>query len=176
MYRIIGADQREYGPVSRETLVQWIAERRAHAQTPVQAAGASDWQPLGTLPEFAGAFAPADAAMKPPVATCVPITPLPAQQVHTNGWATASLVMGLLAVTCGCCCCYGFPFNLFGVLFGLIALVQIGRAPRVERGRELAIAGLVLSILSLALSVFVGLFSLLAALPEFARESRHWRL
>lgn len=174
MYRIIGADGREYGPVAGETLRQWINEGRANAQTWVQAAGATAWRPLSSLTEFAGAFAAAGAgaATKPPVAVCAPIAPLPARR--TNGMATASLVMGLLAVTCGCCCCYGFPFNLFGVLFALIALAQINRAAGLEEGRGIAITGLVLSLLSLVLSVFVALFSVAAALPEFAREMRHW--
>jgi hypothetical protein len=174
MYRIIGADGREYGPVPRETLLQWITERRAHAQTQAQPVGSTGWQPLSALPDFAAAFATAEAAAKPPVQPIAPIAALPVRR--TNSLATASLVMGLLAVTCGCCCCYGFPFNILGVLFGAIALAQIGRAPRVESGRELAIAGLVLSILSLALSVFAGLFGVLAALPDLAHGSRHWRL
>ncbi|HQH02584.1 MAG TPA: DUF4339 domain-containing protein [Verrucomicrobiota bacterium] len=60
MYKIIGADQKEYGPVSAEQLRQWLAEGRANAQTPVQAAGAAGWKPLAAYPEFA-ALLPADA-------------------------------------------------------------------------------------------------------------------
>ena len=58
MYRIIGADGRQYGPVSAEQLQQWIAEGRANAQTQTFAEGAAEWKPLGALPEFAGRFAP----------------------------------------------------------------------------------------------------------------------
>jgi len=53
MYKIIGADQKEYGPVSADLIRQWIREGRAGAQTSVLAEGATDWQPLGTLSEFA---------------------------------------------------------------------------------------------------------------------------
>lgn len=175
MYRIIGADQKEYGPVSRETVVQWIGERRANAQSWAQAEGTSGWQQLSHLPEFAGAFGGTSpgAAARPPVAACVPIAPLAVAR-RTNGMATASLAMGLLAVTCGCCCCYGFPFNLLGVVFAIIALTQISRAPEVESGRELAVAGLVLSLASVVLSVVAGLFGLLASLPEIGRGMRHW--
>ena len=176
MYRIIGADGREYGPVSRETLLQWIAESRANAQSQVRAEGGSGWQPLGSLAEFAPAFSSfssgaTSAQARPPVAAYVPITPLVVRR--TNSMATASLVMGLLAVTCGCCCCYGFPFNVLGVLFALIALVQISRAPEVEEGRALAVVGLVLSLLSMAASVVFGIFGCLAAIPDVARELRH---
>jgi hypothetical protein len=55
MYKIIGADQKEYGPVTAEQLRQWLAEGRVSAQTQVLPEGATEWKPLGTLPEFAGA-------------------------------------------------------------------------------------------------------------------------
>jgi hypothetical protein len=54
MYRIIGADGQQYGPVSPEQLRLWIAEGRANAQTLVQAEGSAEWKPLGQFPEFAG--------------------------------------------------------------------------------------------------------------------------
>ncbi len=53
MYKIIGGDQKEYGPVSTEQLRQWLAEGRVNAQTPVQAEGATEWKPLSAFPEFA---------------------------------------------------------------------------------------------------------------------------
>jgi uncharacterized membrane protein len=56
MYRIIGADQKEYGPVSAEQLRQWIAEGRAGAQSLLRAEGAAEWKPLGEFPEFADAL------------------------------------------------------------------------------------------------------------------------
>ncbi len=59
MYRIIGADGREYGPVSAAQVKQWIVEGRANPQTRVQLEGSTDWIPLGTVPEFADAFASA---------------------------------------------------------------------------------------------------------------------
>jgi hypothetical protein len=174
MYRIIGADGREYGPVSRETWLQWIGEHRTIAQTSVQPSGATGWQSLGGLPEFASAFASEVTPPKPPVATCAPIAPFPVRR--TNGLATASLVMGLLAITCGCCCCYGFPFNVLGLVFGLVALSQINRRPAAEAGRELAIIGIVLCVLSLAFSFLAGLFGMVAAWPDVSRHSRHWRV
>jgi uncharacterized membrane protein len=52
MFKIIGADGREYGPVSSEQLRQWAREGRANAQTRVQPEGQTDWTPLGLLAEF----------------------------------------------------------------------------------------------------------------------------
>jgi len=55
MYKIIGADQKEYGPVTADQLRQWIVEGRVGAQTSVQAEG-GDWRPAREFPEFAEAL------------------------------------------------------------------------------------------------------------------------
>jgi hypothetical protein len=69
MYKIIGADQKEYGPVSADQLRQWIAEGRVNAQTLIQGAGETTWRPISTFPEFASSFsgAPAPFAAPPPM-------------------------------------------------------------------------------------------------------------
>ena len=53
MYKIIGGDQKEYGPVSAEQLRQWIAEGRVNGQTSTQSEGTSEWKPLSAFPELA---------------------------------------------------------------------------------------------------------------------------
>src|SRR6266545_4574592 len=53
MYKIIGADQKEYGPVTADQINTWILEGRANHQTLAQAAGTSEWKTLAELPEFA---------------------------------------------------------------------------------------------------------------------------
>src|SRR4051812_34825577 len=52
MYKIIGADQKEYGPISGDQIRQWIAEGRVNGQTQVCAEGTQDWKPLSAFPEF----------------------------------------------------------------------------------------------------------------------------
>lgn len=52
MYRIIGADGKEYGPVPLEQVRQWIADGRVMAQTLVQADGTGLWKPLAQCPEL----------------------------------------------------------------------------------------------------------------------------
>ena len=42
MYKIIGSDQKQYGPVSENDLRQWIAQGRVNAQTLIQAEGQTD--------------------------------------------------------------------------------------------------------------------------------------
>ena len=139
MHTIVGADGRHYGPVPDEKLRQWIAEGRANAQTQTLSEGAAEWKPLGTLPEFAGQFAP-------------PIPPTirpPSYSVRkTNSYATAGLVFGILALLC----CCKVLFGTLGIVFSLIGLSQINQHPESYDGRGIAIAGLVLSILSMLLA------------------------
>jgi len=65
MYKIIGADGKEYGPVSVEQLRQWLTEGRVNKQTRVLAEGRTDWRTLGELPELAAVLPAAAAAMPP---------------------------------------------------------------------------------------------------------------
>jgi hypothetical protein len=58
MYKIIGGDQKEYGPVSADELRNWIREGRVNALTLLQAEGQTDWRPLSSFPEFANVAAP----------------------------------------------------------------------------------------------------------------------
>jgi TM2 domain-containing membrane protein YozV len=52
MYKIIGADGKEYGPVSVESLRQWIQQGRVSLQTQARLEGSADWKPLNSYPEF----------------------------------------------------------------------------------------------------------------------------
>lgn len=74
MFKILGADGKEYGPVADAQLRQWIREGRAGGTTQVRADGGAGWVALNTLPEFADVFAapPPGAAIAgavPPVVT-----------------------------------------------------------------------------------------------------------
>jgi hypothetical protein len=74
MYKIIGGDQKEYGPVTFEQLSQWVRDNRANAQTLIQKEG-GPWVPLGSLPEFASVLA--EQPFSPTPAT-VPVGAMPA--------------------------------------------------------------------------------------------------
>jgi hypothetical protein len=155
MYRIIGADGREYGPVTDSQLRQWIAEGRANAQTPALAPGAPEWKPLGSLPEFAGQFAPP----APPVIGTWPGTAKGVRIRKTSGFAVTGLICAVLAWMSYCCCC-GFPLNLLGLIFSLIGWSQVSRQPELYAGRGLAVAGLILSAASLLLGFGMFLFQM----------------
>ena len=57
MYRILGADQKEYGPVNAEQIRQWILERRLGPQSLIMVEGTVGWKPLSLFPEFSQTLA-----------------------------------------------------------------------------------------------------------------------
>jgi hypothetical protein len=150
MYKIIGADGGTYGPATVEQLRQWIAEGRANAQTQTLTEGATGWKALGALPEFAGHFAP---LIPPVIGPLRPGISMVGLVPRTNSFATAGLIFGILSLTC-LCCCGGFPFNILGLVFSIIALAQISERSGLYTGRGLAIAGLILSAIGLLFLMF----------------------
>ncbi len=52
-YKLIGADLKEYGPVSAEQIRQWLTEGRVDSQTKVQAEDTGEWKALQDVPELA---------------------------------------------------------------------------------------------------------------------------
>lgn len=164
MYRIIGADGREYGPAIADQVREWQAEGRVNAQTRVLAEGADQWKPLSEYPEFF----PTLARSTPPLPAPGPIYLAPTR--WNNSMAVMGLVMGVLSITCGMCCCYGLPFNVLGIVFSLVALAQIQNNPQSQQGRPLAIAGLVLSILSLVASALMLILGFALRTPDILRR------
>lgn len=155
MYRIIGADGRQYGPISADQIRRWITEGRANAQTQTLVEGAAEWKPLGNFPEFAGYFT----TQAPP-----PINPVTGSHLRvTNSFAIWGMVFGILAIVC---CCPKILFGALGLIFSLVALSQINERPNLYEGRGYAIAGIVLSALGLLLALSFILFAL-AGHPEF---------
>lgn len=66
MYRIIGGDGNEYGPVTAEQMRQWITENRVNGETRVQGDDGV-WKTLREFPEFAEILPPPPVAHLPPV-------------------------------------------------------------------------------------------------------------
>jgi hypothetical protein len=187
MFKIIGADGREYGPVSSETIRDWIRQGRANRETRVQPEGAADWQPLSALPEFAealgrpGAGTPPGFTAAPPLGLPAP-TPLPAdiesrdyvieigrcfgrgwELVMQNFWLTvgASFVLGLIAGTIGLIAgvCSGGMYLLF---------LKLHRGQRAEFGDAFAgfsVAFLQLFLVGLVMGLLISLGILLCILP-----------
>ena len=152
MYKIIGSDGKQYGPVTAETLREWITQGRVESRTSVLPDGATEWTFVGLLPEFSGNF-----SGPPPVITAP--KPAPLSSRGTNGFATAGFVCGLISIVC----CCGCPFNILGLIFSIIALVQINKQVEKQDGWGLAFAGLMCSGVSLLTTLSFGILHLLLA-------------
>jgi hypothetical protein len=159
IYKTIAEDGKEYGPATAEQIRQWIAEGRVERRTPIFVDGARDWTFVGLLPEFADCFA---GAAPPTIAPPKPGISTAGRMPKTNSYATTGLIFGILSLTC----CCGFPFNLLGIVFSVIALSQINRHPELYEGRGLAIAGLIFSMASFVLRLAFVLFHLAFSPPN----------
>jgi TM2 domain-containing membrane protein YozV len=112
MFKIIGADGKEYGPISVGQLKQWINERRVNAQTRAFTEGATEWKPLGSFPEFASANQPAP----PPLA--VPFPPAPPT---LSDRASKKIAAGICGILLGCLGIHKFILGYTGP--GLVMLL-----------------------------------------------------
>jgi prepilin-type processing-associated H-X9-DG protein len=161
MYKIQGADQKEYGPVGADVIREWIAQRRIDGRTLVQAEGTTPWRTLAEFPEFSAALARMSAPPPPPgqMPSAAGAQALPEK---TSGLAITSLVLGVLGL------CGGLT-SLFGLIFGIVALSSISKSQGRLTGKGMAIAGICLS------SVFLVLFVLMlpaTMLPALAKAKQ----
>lgn len=133
MYKIIGTDGQQYGPVGVDQIRQWIAEKRANAHTLAQSDGSSDWRPLLSFSEFASSFQGAPPLTSTPGSNPRASTKIPAGifgillgglGIHKFilGYTGAGLTMLLISVlSCG----FLYPImHLIGLIEGIIYLCK----------------------------------------------------
>jgi hypothetical protein len=157
MYKILGVDQKEYGPASADEIRSWISQGRANAQTLAIAEGGTEWRPLPAFPEFALALAAAGAPAPFPT-----LAAGSGASTRTNGLAIAGFVLGLFSVIC---CFIGPLFGILGLIFSIIALVQINREP-FHGGKGLAIAGIILSVLGFLVFGFITVMGMIGSVVQ----------
>lgn len=160
MYRIVGNDGKQYGPVPAEQINDWIAEGRLNRASRIQVEGGAEWQTLGELAEFSTALADAEPPAAPFKAAAGPPPP-GGEPAHapTSGFAITSLVLGILGlVTCGITA-------LPGLILGIVGLNKINKSQGRLSGSGLAIAGICVSGVFLLLAP-VGAGMLLPALAK----------
>src|SRR5881628_183592 len=118
MYKIIGGDQKQYGPVSADDLRRWIREGRLNGQSFAQLEGSGDWKPLAVFPEFAEALRAQAAPPPPPSGTMLP--------ANLADWRS-QLLATPSAVPIGRCLSLSWKLLTanFGLLFGATALVWL---------------------------------------------------
>ena len=180
MYKIIGGDKKEYGPITADDLRRWIAEGRLSGQSLVQAEGSGEWRTLSAFPKFADALlaqsgqAPSAGAIPPPVSTVAwtaeALGRRPELQIGRclgQSWSLLAANFGLFfgatflvwLITLGCqfIPIIGGVVNwlIYGVLYGGLYLIFLNRI----RGRPASIgdvfAGFSFGFAQLMLAGFV---------------------
>jgi hypothetical protein len=168
MYKIIGADGKEYGPISVEQLGQWVAEGRANAQTRVLPEGQTEWKTVAEVPELASIVAAPTPAPSSPTPGPLPTAPM-GLGPKTSPLAITGLILGIVSVVASCCC-YGLPFNVAGIIVSIIALNQIKNDPMTYGGKGMALAGLILSCVSILLAIGFLIFGIAMSGSDWMRK------
>jgi hypothetical protein len=145
MYKILGADGNQYGPVSAEQVRAWVAEGRANGETMAQVEGAVEWRALSTFPEFADAVASRPGRAVPPLTSAAPIMSINVEQL-VHGPATGLIVVGVI----------GFVLSIAGLVANLTGAVV--NLPGMDHNTELLARtlsgtfGIISTIVSILLS------------------------
>ncbi len=141
MYKIIGADGQQYGPVSVDQMRQWLVENRLNAQTLVQPEGGQDWKPLGSYPEFAvGNNPPPPGMATPPTIGAISSTlaarasskiPAGVCGILLGGFGVHKFILGytgagliMLLATLLTCGAAGIVTHIIGLVEGIIYLCK----------------------------------------------------
>ena len=128
MYKIIGADQKEYGPITADQIQQWISEGRVNGQTQACAEDTQDWKPLSQFPEFGFTSGPV-AGSTPAANAGAPIT---AEEILAQDYS----------LDIGSCMSRGWELfkGNFGLLYGTFKLIALQCAAASGMG-QLILAG-----------------------------------
>ncbi len=117
MYRVIGINGQQYGPVSADQIRRWLTENRVNAQTLIQAEGSTDWKALGSFPEFA-----ADLKTLPPPPMSAPGgTPPAPVDPNITARASGKIPAGICGILLGSFGIHKFILGYTGA--GLIMLL-----------------------------------------------------
>lgn len=120
MYKIIGADGNQYGPVSLEEIKSWVRDRRANRDTLVQGPGSNDWKPLRDLPEFSDVLAtlvsPAPQPFASPGVLPGPVGMAASPQLAASMVSGPGIALIVLGVLVGLGNVAGIFMNLLGVM------------------------------------------------------------
>ena len=121
MYKFIGADGQQYGPVNLDQIRRWLAENRLRADTLVQAEGSPDWKPLNSFPELAAELKSTPPTITPPTAP-PPWVPAP------NPRASNKIPAGICGIILGSFGVHKFilGYTGAGILMLLITVLSCG--------------------------------------------------
>ena len=144
MYKIIGADGKEYGPITADQLRAWIVEGRANAQTKVLMEGTTDWKPLSEYPELL----PAGIKLSAPPPFSAPTISTSDAADKVSGPAMALMILAGLNLVLGV---VGLLMNVLGS-----SMAMFHQGPQQEWGNMFSGGfGIVTSSLGILLSAVI---------------------
>ena len=135
MYRIVGIDGKQYGPIGADEIRRWLAANRVNAQTLVQSENSVEWKALSSFPEFASELKTAPPTIAPPqpsiasrasnkIAAGICGILLGSLGIHKFilGYTGAGIIMLLVTIlTCGIA---GVVIHIIGLIEGIIYLTK----------------------------------------------------
>jgi len=95
-------------------------------------------------------YPPPPAAPPPPPPAGGWYAPPPVERATTNGFAVAALVLGIAVL------CTGIIGGILAVVFGNLALSRIAESNGRQRGRAMAITGIVLGWIAIGLTAIAA--------------------
>lgn len=161
MYKILGGDGKEYGPVNLDQLRDWLKQGRINSQTRVKAESCSEYKTALDTPELSTLFAPATPRPSGQEAPPVISAPTARDQEKQKGLAVLSLILGLSSFLLCLSALTGIP----AVICGHVARSRARCLPTRYGGAGLATVGLVLGYAGIVLT-FVVAAMLLPALAK----------
>lgn len=162
MFKILGADGKEYGPVAADQIRKWVAEGRANRETQAQRIGEIGWKSLDQFPEFADVL-----GVPPPVVAASPVALASAPAASVAGGAAADLrasakeavsgpAIGLIVTAV-----LGIALKALGLVFNIVGVNFMpppsGMTPEMTRMMQFLSGpvAVVSGIVGLAISLFV---------------------
>lgn len=167
----VGRDGHQFGLFTEEEIGQGLQSGRFLTSDLVWREGMPQWKPLAEVFGFAAAVAlsapmvsvshggggggPAPASYLPPQAAYqhvgVGVMPM-------SGLAIGSMVVGIISLLSFFACPIGVMLGLPGVICGHMSLVQIRNSGNQIQGKGMAIAGLIMNYVAIAIGAAILLF------------------
>jgi hypothetical protein len=155
-----GENGQQHGPVDDAGIRQAIAAGQLNLQTLVWREGMPNWLPLAQVPELFH-FDPGNPFPGSPDQPHYPM-PYGSMPPPTSGLAIASMVCGIVAP---CLCHLAIVPAIPAVICGHLAMTRIREDPLIP-GRGMALAGLILGYIFIALTIFVAAAAAFAIISD----------
>ncbi|WP_276617020.1 DUF4190 domain-containing protein [Roseimicrobium sp. ORNL1] len=166
----VGRDGHQFGMFTEEEIGQGLQSGRFLTSDLVWREGMPQWKPLVEVFGFAAAV-----ALSAPMVSVSPGGPLPANflpnpaayqhvgvgVMPTSGLAIGSMVVGIISLVSFFACPVGVLLGLPGVICGHMSLSQIRSSGNQIQGKGMAIAGLVMNYVAMAIGAAILLFFVL---------------